>query len=159
MRETVEARDQDLKYEYDLLNQLELLRIYYSTTAKQSDKVIVAYRNYEYAAQTGMRHLEKAQSLLSIPLPGKAPTAPPPGTSRFQPLSAPAEIEMVEMDMDMSDEEENAAQEATRSTRQPSNVGYFVGLLPEEKVLTRLIFILKFNLFFFKKIFLEGSNQ
>ncbi|XP_055332828.1 uncharacterized protein LOC129584619 isoform X2 [Paramacrobiotus metropolitanus] len=76
MRDLEDAREQDLKQSYDLLNQLELLRVFYSTTSKEAEKVIVAYGNYERVAQNGMSHLEKAQRLLNIPLPNLVPAEP-----------------------------------------------------------------------------------
>ncbi|OQV14697.1 putative Regulation of nuclear pre-mRNA domain-containing protein 2 [Hypsibius exemplaris] len=107
MAELADARDQDLKHEYDLLNQLELLRVYYSTTTKEADRVIVAYRNYEFAAQKGMQALEKAQNLLSIPLPGSVPRPVTVAEIVGLKSGSAAENETIDMDMDMSDDEEN----------------------------------------------------
>ena len=112
MTELAEAREQELKYEYDLLNQLELLRIFYSTTSKEADRVIVAYRNYEYATQNGLKKLQVAQNLLSIPLPTKA--ASKKETAAVA-ASSEAEIDTVEMDMDMSDDEESAPKQTVPS--------------------------------------------
>lgn len=73
MQEAEEAQEQDLQYEYDLVNQLEILRIFYATASKESEKVVLAYGNYEKVATNGIQHLEKALDLLNIPLPASGP--------------------------------------------------------------------------------------
>ncbi|GAV07621.1 hypothetical protein RvY_17437 [Ramazzottius varieornatus] len=106
MEELEEAREQDLKYDYDLLNQLELLRIHYSTTAKEAGKVILAYGNYETVLKNGVHLLEKSQSLLSIPMPA-LPTAPrQPAKSWNGTDQANTSIDTIDMDMGSDDEKE-----------------------------------------------------
>ena len=105
MEELQEAREQDLKYDYDLLNQLELLRIHYSTTAKEAGKVIVAYGNYEAVLKNGVQLLEKSDSLLSIPMPA-LPNVRHPSTSFNNSAQADiTSIDTVDMDIGSSDEE------------------------------------------------------